>query len=130
MIVRTCLLISDDPDDHMELSEALNEISKDTVLVAVAHPEKALAMLGLKRCIPDYIFLNLAVNGFSPDVFFATLDADVELMNVRVIAYGEIPDFEKLNKHRVTGFINSDVSYTELRESLGKIMGREGWNAG
>src|SRR5688500_13634794 len=100
MIVRTCLLISDDPDDHIEFSEALYEISDDTVLISVADLKKAMELLSLKRCIPEYIFLNIAMSGFNPDDLFSSMD-EPELKHIQVIAYGESRHFSNLCKHRI-----------------------------
>ena len=124
MVVRTCLLVSDDPDDHIEFSEALYEISDDIVLVSVAHPEKALGLLALRQCFPSFIFLNLEMNGFQPDDFIKSIEENQDLDGIDLIAYGEYGDYDKLKTRRVSAFINSDMSYTELRNFLQKIVKR------
>jgi DNA-binding NarL/FixJ family response regulator len=121
MIVRTCLLISDDPDDHTELSEALYEISDDTVLITVAGLTKALDLLALKKCIPEFIFLNVGMSDFEPETFFRRLD-DPALKHVQVIACGESPDLENLTHARVTAFLHTDVSYSELKSFLQRVL--------
>lgn len=122
MTIRTCLLVTDDPDDHIEFSEALYEISSDTVLLAVTDPGKALTLVALKRLIPDYIIVDLGMSDFSADVFFDSLDEDPGLENIPLIAYGEFSDLEKVKTGRISAFLNNDSSYSGLRSLLVKIF--------
>jgi len=121
MIVRTFLLISDDPDDHIEFSEALYEISDDTVLVTVTDLQKAVGLLALKKCIPEYVFLNLSISGFNPDMFFTTLE-DPDLQRVNVIAFGESPDLADFHSSRITAILGTNLSYSELKRFLEKVV--------
>jgi len=121
MIVRTCLLISDDPDDHIEFSEALYEISDDVVLVTVSDIKKALDLLGTRKCVPDFIFLNLGISGFDPKEFLKVLDDDSYLSNVKVVAYGEC---ESSLSARVSSILDINASYSELKEALKKVIGQ------
>jgi CheY-like chemotaxis protein len=122
MIVKTCLLVSDDPDDHIEFSEALYEISNDIVLVTVTHPQKAIDLLKMRKCNPDYIFFNLEMNGFNPDEFLLAIEEDPEFENIPLIAFGEYGDYDKLKSRRISSFLNSDTSFSELRNFLTKIV--------
>lgn len=120
MIVRTCLLISDDPDDHVDFSEALNETAGDAVLVSISDFKKALDLLTLKKCVPDFIFINFAISGFRPHQFLDTLQDDPLLAEVRIIAYGESEPVQSL---RITAFLDHDLSYSELKAVLKNVMG-------
>jgi hypothetical protein len=120
MIVRTCLLISDDPDDHIEFSEALYEVSDDAVLVTVSDFKKALDLLTLRKCIPEFVFLNLAIPAFEQREFFDALDDDSVLKNVKVITYGESPEIKSA---RVTAVLDPDLSYSQLKDFLRKYVG-------
>ena len=120
MTVRTCLLISDDPDDHIEFSEALYELSDDIVLLIVSDVQKAVDLLKLRKCLPEYIFINMEIPGIDPDVFFSTLEADPVLEKVKVIGFGESGPF--VSSPRFTAFLNSDMNYTELRKALRGIV--------
>jgi CheY-like chemotaxis protein len=122
MILRTCLLVSDDPDDHLEFSEALYEISSDTILMTVADANKALELLTMKRHVPDYILLDLAMNGINTDAFLEALHSDPELDNITVIAYGEYADFGKVKTPGISVFLNSGFTYSDLRNFLSKIV--------
>jgi hypothetical protein len=120
MIVRTCLLISDDPDDHVEFSEALYDISDDTVLVTVSDIGKAIDLVAVKKCVPEFILLNVAIPEFRPDKFFDALNDDPALKNVQVITYG---DGDPIHSPRITAFLDQDVSYSELKETLRRVIG-------
>jgi hypothetical protein len=119
MVVRTCLLLSDDPDDHIEFSEALYEVSDDTVLVTVSDFKKAIDLLSLKKCIPEFVLLNLAIPDFKADKFFDTLNDDPDLKYVRVITYGEA---DTVHSPRITTFLQDDLSFSELKEALKKAI--------
>src|SRR5688572_17083107 len=121
MVVKTCLLISDDPDDHVEFSEALYEISDDTVLMTVSDISKAIDLLTLKKCVPEFIFLNINIPAFRPDTFFDTLHDDPILKEVQVIVYG---DDRSIQSPRIATFLDSDISYSELKQRLKSIVGK------
>lgn len=129
MIVRTCLLISDDPDDHTEFSEALYEISDNTVLLSISDPGKAIDLLALKKCVPECIFLNMGLGRFRPDEFFTAL-ADPDLRHVRVVAYGEAADVFNPGHPRISDVLGPDFSYSELKLFLQNLIGGEGKPAG
>lgn len=124
MIVRTCLLVSDDPDDHIEFSEALYEISNDVILVTVTHPGKAIELLALRQCVPAYIFLNLEMTGYDADDFLTAIEANGDLEGIEIIAYGEYSDYDKLKTRRISAFLNHQMSYTELRNFLQKVVAK------
>ena len=111
MIVKTCLLISDDPDDHIEFSEALNEISEECVMIAVSDVRKAIDLLVHKKCVPEFVLLYLGIADFSADDFFHALDGDPLLKNIRIIAYGDTVDFESVDLSRIKRFIESDLKF-------------------
>ncbi|MDQ2656216.1 MAG: hypothetical protein M3Y60_02260 [Bacteroidota bacterium] len=120
-MVRTCLLISDDPDDHLELSEALYEISDDTVLVTVSDVNKALDLLTANKCIPEFILLNLIISGLVIQEFLNVLDANPALSRVRIIAYGESATVQS---GRFAAILGADLTYSELKEALKKLITR------
>lgn len=121
MIVRTCLLVSDDPDDHIEFSEALSEISDDTVVMTISDPAKALDVLRLKKCVPEYLFLNLATSDFSPEAFFQALEGNL-LKSVTVVAYGEVMNTTAVRHERIDVFLDDGLTFSELKKALKAIV--------
>jgi CheY-like chemotaxis protein len=61
MTLRTCLLVTDDPDDHQAISEALSQISEKTIVLNILDSQKALTLLKESTYRPDYIFLDLSM---------------------------------------------------------------------
>lgn len=120
MIVRTCLLISDDPDDHLEFSEALYEVSDDAVLIAVSDVQKAIDLLKHKKCVPEFIFLYLDIPAFEPDIFFEALQDDEQLAKVKIITYGT--EEQVTHSPLITTFLNSDMNYSELKDALRGLL--------
>lgn len=125
MIVKTCLLISDDPDDHIEFSEALNEISEECVMITVSDVRNAIDLLLHKKCLPEFVLLNLGIADFSSDDFFNALDGDVLFKNIRIIAYGDTVDSETADLSRINRFIGSDLGFSELKKKLESVMAED-----
>ena len=122
MIVKTCLLISDDPDDHIEFSEALNEVAEECVMITVSDVRKAIDLLVHRKCVPEFVLLNLGIPEFSSDDFFHALDGDSLLKNIQIVAYGDTVDSESVDLSRVNRFIDSDLTFSELKKELESII--------
>ena len=69
MNLKTCLLVTDDPDDHQAFSEALSEISLNTILVVILDSKQASLLLKTKKLIPDYIFVDMSMQGIEINEF-------------------------------------------------------------
>lgn len=122
MKVKTCLLVSDDPDDHVQFAEACYEVSSDIVLLVVMDATKALELLASKRHIPDYLILDLALSSLNSDEFFKTLVESLDLKTVSLIAYGDFSHLSRIQHDRVTAFVDYDFSYSRLRGILEKVV--------
>ena len=122
MALRTCLLVSDDPDDHIMFTEVLYEISTDVVLMAVLDRRKVLDLLSSGRHLPDYLIIDLSNSEFSIEVFLASLEKQPGLEQIRVIVYGEFSQSASIHNDRVVAFLDNDFSYSTLRSMLEKIM--------
>ena len=122
MIVKTCLLISDDPDDHVEFSEALYEISDEIVVVTVLDFRKAIDLLITKKCVPEFVVLNLGMSDFASDNFFAVLREDPSLKSVKLIAYGDGADLKHDDSARINRFIDDGLPFSELKKELRALL--------
>jgi len=122
MVTKTCLLISDDPDDPVEFTEALNEISAETVVLTVSAIDKAIDLLKMKKCLPDFLFIDLGLlTDYEPDIFFRALEGDEHLHTIQVIVFGDphpLPTYP-----RIAAFLNTDMNYPEFKEALRGAMG-------
>ena len=83
----------------------------------LADIDKAIDLLVLKRCIPDFIILSGGIGGLDPGRFFDALSDEPLLRDIRVIAYGE---WDALRFPRVNATIEADLSYSELKDALRK----------
>jgi CheY-like chemotaxis protein len=123
MTVKTCLLVTDDPDDHQAFSEALTEISERTVVLNILDSQKALSLLLSKRYAPDYIFLDLSMHGIRINTFLKSVMADTILSEVPMVVYGEQASISKIdgNFNNII-FFNKDFEYSELKDFLKKFF--------
>lgn len=122
MIFKTCLLVSDDPDDHTDFSEAINEISNEIILISIINYRKAMEMLKTKLHIPGYIFLDLSMYDLDAGEFLKSINANADLRDIPMIIYGEDSDFEKVKNNKFSGFYNRNSGFTGLKEFLKKIF--------
>ena len=122
-MLKTCLLVSDDPDDHMEFAEALQEISENIVLVVVMDPDKATQLVARKSIVPDLLIVDVAISRFDHVKFFEVMQNEPELLPVPVLAYGEFADLTSKGHPRITLFLQNDTPYSALRKALEDIVG-------
>lgn len=122
MNLETCLLVTDDPDDHQVFSEALSEISPGIVLVVVPDSEKALELLKAKKFIPDYIFLDLSMHGVRGYNFLRILKSDDDLKRIPAVVYGGDGELEDARDVDIAAFFSKDYNYSELRRFLKDIL--------
>lgn len=118
MRITTCLLITDDHDDHVAFSEALSEISAQTIVLVALDSVKALALVKSKKFIPDYFFLDLSMPGIKINSFMKVLHADRQLQNAPTVLYGEQRVFNKIENLVGAVFFNKEYEYSELRAFL------------
>ncbi|MGC1243319.1 MAG: hypothetical protein WA874_17135 [Chryseosolibacter sp.] len=127
MTVRTCLLVSDDPDDHVEFTEALFEISGDVIVLIVPDAKRAADLVLSKRHVPDFMIVDLApVNDFSHEDFFTTLHGDPDFEDMFILAYGDYSDYETVKTKYVSAFLERDTTYSDMRALLRKVVAAEG----
>ena len=122
MMLRTCLLVSDDPDDHIMFTEVLCEISSDIVLMAVLDRAKALDLLSSGRHLPDYLIIDLSNSDPGADPFFTALEKHPGLSQVPLIVYGDFSQSAALSNGRIMAFLDNDFTYSRLRSMLAQII--------
>lgn len=119
MKVKTCLLITDDPDDHQAFSEAFAEVSAETIVLIVLDSQKALEMLRAKKHAPDFIFLDMSMHGIRINTFLKFIKIDsIALKEIPVVVYGEIGELYRLEYVSEVTFFNKEYEYSELRDFL------------
>jgi CheY-like chemotaxis protein len=122
MYLKTCLLVTDDPDDHQAFSEAIAEISSSTIVLITLDSHRAIELMKSKRHIPDYIFIDLSSHGIDGNNFFSQLDNDISLSTIPTVVYGEEHEVEKIKNVGTSFIFNKEYDYSELRTFLKKII--------
>jgi CheY-like chemotaxis protein len=122
MTLKTCLLVTDDADDHQAMSEALAVVSERTVLLNVIDSQKALLLLKEGNYLPDYIILDLSMHGIKVNSILKVIRNDRQERLTPVIVYGFEEIFLKIDQRDDLVFFNKDYSYTELLEFLRKVL--------
>ena len=122
MAVRTCLLVSDDPDDHAELTEAIYEVFEDVIVLLVSDNRRAADLILSKRHIPEFLMMDVAVNGFDHNNFFARLETDPDFAHLSLIVYGDDGDFEHITSEKVVARLTRDLTYSRLKMFLREVM--------
>jgi CheY-like chemotaxis protein len=127
MKVKTCLLITDDPDDHQAFSEAFAEVSEETIVLIVLDSQKALEMLRAGKHIPDFIFLDLSMHGIRINTFLKFIKGEqTDLTHIPVVVYGDVNEFYKLEYASEVTFFDKEYEYSELRDFLTEFFRRPG----
>lgn len=122
MTVKICLLVTDDPDDHLAFSEAVAEISEKAIVLIVLDSEKALELLKEKKHAADYIFLDVSMNGLRINTFLKVIKSDTTLQSVPTVVYGEESSLSKVEHYENLIFFNKEYEYSELRDFLMKFF--------
>jgi len=118
MTLKTCLLVTDDPDDHQAFSEAISEIAEETIVLVVLDSQKALELLKSKTHLPHYIFLDLSMHGIRINSFLNFVKGGDDLHAIRTIVYGEALNFDKIENKEGLTFFSKDYEYSELQQFL------------
>ena len=117
--VKTCLLVSDDPDDHQLLSEAIKEISEEIVLTILLEGDHLIQMLVDKKIQPDFIVLDTAVVSTKVDLI-TKLGSIKKLKHVPIILYADDGDGQPdYPAHLV---LSKMLKYSELRSKLKMLL--------
>lgn len=123
MTVKTCLLITDDPDDHQAFSEAFAEVSENTVVLIVLDSQKALEMLRARKHLPDFIFLDISMHGIRINTFLKYIKVEGgNLKQIPIVVYGDVSEFYKLEYSSEVTFFNKEYEYSELRDFLRELF--------
>jgi CheY-like chemotaxis protein len=124
MPLRTCLLVTDDSDDHQSISEAISQISEKTVVLNVLDSQMALLLLREKesKYQPDYIFLDLSMHGLRINSLLKSIRNEDGFFKSPVVVYGDIELFNQIDNAEHLIFFSKDYQYSELLDFLRTIF--------
>jgi hypothetical protein len=109
------LFISDDPDDYQTYQEAIDEISRDIVLVNIGDSKKAMRYLRQIQILPDYLFIDLTM----PDSYaslFMEVNTNSRLKRVPTIAV--VDDESRRQVDSQFFLIDKSIDFAELKNEL------------
>jgi len=118
---KTCLLVTDDPDDQVQFSEALNGISSDTILISVSDSRKALTLIKKDILRPTFIFFDLSLGQVKPGKFLSEIKK-MKLQTVTLVVYGKRKDVENRGLGKGVIFLDRSYSYNELQDFLSDLL--------
>jgi CheY-like chemotaxis protein len=122
MIVKTCLLVTDDPDDHQVIAEAISDISESTILLNILDSQKALLLMKEGEYRPDYLMLDISMHGIKINSILKFIRTESPEPRIPVIIYGPLEPFLQIEDHHNLIFFNKEYEYAELKDFLRKIF--------
>jgi CheY-like chemotaxis protein len=118
MTVKTCLLVTDDPDDHQTFSEAFADVSSNAVVLNVVDSHKALELITSHKHIPDFFIVDVSMHGMRINTFLKAIRADDMISRTLTVLYGFESDMKNVDRLPGTLFFNKEYRYTDLRNFL------------
>jgi len=126
MVMRTVVLIDDDPDDHEIFDMAILEASALAKCIHFDSAETALNQLaGFGGALPDYIFLDLNMPRMNGIQFLEHLKKEDALAHIPVIVYSTsiLPSTRvQALQHGAFDFLAKPPSYNELTRVLKHLL--------
>ena len=123
MTIKTCLLVTDDPDDHQTFSDAFADVSSEAIVLNVVDSLKALELVKSFKHIPDFFIVDVSMHGMRIDDFLKAIRNDDVVSSIPTVLYGFESDMENVDHHPGTLFFNKEYRYTELRNFLRRLIG-------
>jgi CheY-like chemotaxis protein len=119
------LLAEDDIDDRELFSEALANISSQTILHSTENGKEALKRLGEMDTIPDLIFLDINMPVMNGWECLQTLKSDKKYKHIPVIIYSSSSHQKEKDTAMEMGaqsFFTKPSDFYEFRDKLEKII--------
>jgi hypothetical protein len=117
--LKICLLISEDPDDHQILFEAIREISKNIVLTIILEGEQVFQILTDEKIIPDFIIIDTGMSKVTGSLVKQIMKIE-RLKDTPVITYTD--DAANGANHPVELTLSKRLPYSEIRSKLKDVM--------
>lgn len=122
MASKTCLLVSDDPDDHQSFSEAVSELSQESIVVVILDCMKALQALVLQRVSPEMVILDLTMHGIRMNTFTKAYFENEALKKIPLILYGDEGMIHQMKNDPEIHVFRKNFNYAELKDFLAPFI--------
>ena len=112
-------MVSDDPDDHQLLSEAIKEVSENIILTIMMEDDHLFQVLAEEKIRPDFIVVDTAMKNTGKD-FMSRLSSSAKLKNIPVIIYTD--NTANTDHHPPDRVLSKRLTYREMRSKLKTIL--------
>lgn len=117
MIVKTCLLVTDDADDHHTFSEAIGNICSDVVVLIIVDPAKAIKAITSSHLLPEYLLLDMDANGMDTLNVESVLEEIYYVKKIPTLLYGSSQNLKAVQRNPSVQ-MDKDFEYSELVQKL------------
>jgi hypothetical protein len=117
--LKICLLISEDPDDHQILFEAIQEISKNIALTILLEGDHLIQILTEETIKPDFIVVDTGMSRITGALVKQMVNLE-KLKSIPVIIYTDDPS--NVADHPVAMTMSKRLPYSEIRSKFKEIM--------
>ena len=128
---KTILLVDDDADDRKLFFEAVKDFDETISCVSAGNGQEALLYLKNEtNSLPDFIFLDLRMNGLSGKKCLEEIKKDARLLPVPVIIYTTSRDVKEsieLKKMGASHFMSKPTSPDDVYYMVSYVLG-EKWD--
>ncbi len=118
-LLRTCLVVCDDPDDYQLFMEAIKEVSVDIIVLCYLEGSNLLQVLSQEVFAIDYLFVDLTLINLNSSSHVKELEKILYAKNIRTLFYG---DKEPAFVYVQNIFMKKNASYSEIKATVKKIM--------
>lgn len=122
MSLKKCLLVTDDPDDHRAFTDVVAENHPSTVVLTILDSQRAIDLISDRIFIPDYLFVDLAMQGIAVESFLSMLKSDPELRKLPTALYSEDSCFKYHDQDIDVLTFSKDYTYGQLKEFLARFF--------
>ena len=119
---KTCLLVTDDPDDHLAFTEAISEISSEITVLIVLDLETALPLIESHQCHSDYIFVDLSKPEIPINSFLETLRNQPRTAERTIFVYADERNLSVIEQAKDLIFFKKNYRYAHLRDFLRELI--------
>ena len=121
----TIVYADDDPEDRELFSDALKEVSPQTLLVLASHGKEVISLLQNPGIKPDYIFLDINMPIMGGKDCLQRLKSLDNVKDIPVIMYTTTSNKRELQKYidlGAQGYIVKEPSFKGIKDSLRKVF--------
>jgi hypothetical protein len=119
--VKVCLLVSDDLDVYQLLSEAVQEVSPETLLLMTGHSRHIVDFLQAKKAEINYLIIDSTIESEAESGLVKFVSSNSPLQ-IPIVVYSNSVFHEDIRTEGSIHYIRNDFRYSEMCKVLKKIL--------